>query len=553
MPCHRMLPALAATAASALLSPFAAVPAAAEQHFDGRSWWQTVEVLADDRFQGRETGSAGERAAQDYMVRQLRALGIRAAGTQGYFEPVPLETRSIDESRSSITLVRDGHDLPLTLGEEAFFSTRVALAPSIEAPLVFVGYGLSVPERGYDDLAGLDLKGKIAVMLQGSPADMPSALAAHYQSAAERWKALRAAGAVGILAIPNPASMDIPWSRMALNRTHPSMTLRGPEFDDTPGERFLAVFNPAHAQLLFDGSGHTFAELAALAKERAPLPRFALQGALRATASISEAPLDSRDVVATVRGSDPKLRDEVVVLSAHLDHLGIGQPIHGDRIYHGVMDNGSGSAMLLDVARSLVRGHVRTKRSIMLVWVTGEEKGLLGSRYFATHPPVPRRRIVADLNTDMFLPIVPLKVLTVYGLDESDLGDDVKAVAARLGVRVQPDPEPLRNSFIRSDQYSFIRLGIPSLAMKVGFTPGSPEATIFKSWLTERYHAPADDVHQPVDLAAAAGYEEVMRALAISVADAPNRPAWKPDSFFRRFAAPAPANATTAAVAPGMP
>jgi Zn-dependent M28 family amino/carboxypeptidase len=193
--------------------------------------------------------------------------------------------------------------------------------------------------------------------------------------------------------------------------------------------------------------------------------------------------------------------------------------------------------MLLDLASSLVRGHDRLARSVLFVWVTGEEKGLLGSRYFATRPLVPRGAMIAELNTDMFLPIVPLKVLTVYGLAESDLGDRATAVAKRLGVRVQADPEPLRNLFIRSDQYSFIKQGVPSMAMKVGFDAGAPEEAVFKQWLTDRYHAPSDDANQPVDLAAAAGFEEVMRGLTVEVANDPRKPAWKTGSFFRRYAA----------------
>jgi Zn-dependent M28 family amino/carboxypeptidase len=192
---------------------------------------------------------------------------------------------------------------------------------------------------------------------------------------------------------------------------------------------------------------------------------------------------------------------------------------------------------LLDLARSLKASRIR--RSVLFVWVTGEEKGLLGSKFFAAHPTVTAASMVADINTDMFLPIVPLKILTVYGLAESDLGDRVSAVADRLGLRVQPDPAPLRNVFIRSDQYSFIRQGVPSLMIDVGYVPGAPEEKILKDWRTERYHAPSDDANQPVDLAAAAGYEEVVRALTIEVANDPVRPAWKQDSFFRRFAASA--------------
>jgi len=513
----------------------AAGTARAAQNFDGRSWWDVVTILADDKFEGRNTGSSGERGAQQYMVKRLEALGIPSAGSSGYYQPVELRSREIVEADSSLVLLRDGREQPLTLGQEAFFSTRLDLAPRVQADLVFVGYGLTVPEQGYDDFAGLDLKGKIAVVFAGSPASMTAALAAHYQSAAERWKALRAAGAIGLLGLPNPASMDIPWSRMALNRTQPSMALIGVQYNDTAGELFAATFNPEYADMLFAGTGHTFAEIAALGKDRQVLPRFALPVSIRATAHLLSGEVHSNNLAAVLPGSDPALKHEYVVLSAHLDHLGIGKPINGDSIYNGAMDNASGSAMLLDVAASLKRSHEKLKRSVLFVWVTGEEKGLLGSRYFATNPAVAADKIVADLNTDMFLPIVPLKVLTVYGLAESDLGQRATAVATKLGYRVQPDPEPLRNLFIRSDQYSFIREGIPSLAMKVGFDAGVPEEKIFKDWLTQRYHAPSDDANQPVDLAAAAGFEEVMRGLTVQIANDPHRPAWNKDSFFRRF------------------
>jgi Zn-dependent M28 family amino/carboxypeptidase len=228
-----------------------------------------------------------------------------------------------------------------------------------------------------------------------------------------------------------------------------------------------------------------------------------------------------------------------VVLSAHIDHLGIGEPINGDRIYNGAMDNSSGSAVLLDVARSLKESHTHIKRSVLFIWVTAEEKGLLGSKFFAAHPTEPATSMIADINTDMFLPIIPLKVLTVYGLSESDLGDRIKQVADRLGLSVEPDPEPLENIFIRSDQYNFVRRGIPSVMIDIGYAPGSPENRVIKDWLTERYHAPSDDAKQPVNLAAAAGFEEVIRALTVAVANNAQRPAWKQDSFFRRYAAPA--------------
>jgi Zn-dependent M28 family amino/carboxypeptidase len=311
------------------------------------------------------------------------------------------------------------------------------------------------------------------------------------------------------------------------------MELADPEFDETAGLKTQLTFNPAQAEKLFAGSGHTFAELAALARDRKPLPPFPLPASLKARAVVRKTAVESANVVARLPGSDPALKDEYVVLSAHLDHLGIGEPIDGDRIYNGAMDDGSGSAVLLDIAASLKAE--KRRRSVLLVFVTAEEKGLLGSKYFAAHPTVAPKSMVADVNIDMFLPIVPLKVLRVLGLADSDLGDRVRAISLSLAVRPIPDPEPLRNLFIRSDQYNFIRHGIPSIKFDVGFEPATPEAQISKDWLTRRYHAPSDDTGQPVDLGAAALYEEIVRRLLVEVANDGARPRWHPDSFFRRY------------------
>jgi Zn-dependent M28 family amino/carboxypeptidase len=508
----------------------------ARQHFDGRTWWSHVKVLADDGMEGRETGSAGLRKAEAYVVEQLTKAGVQPAGTQGYYQPVKLVQRQIDEAKSSAALIRDGKAEPLVLGEDAYLSTRVELATEeVTAPLVFAGYGMRIPEKSFNDLAGLDLKGKIVVLVTGSPTEIPGPLAAHYQTLGERWKALKAGGAVGLITIPNPASMDIPWSRMSLNRSHPSMELADPALNETAGTKMALVFNPARAEKLFAGSGHTFTEIAALAKDSKPLPRFPLAATLKAHASVKRSEVESANVIARIPGTDPALKGEVVVLSAHIDHVGIGEPIDGDRIYNGAMDNGSGSALLLDMAASLAAE--KPRRSILFAFVTAEEKGLLGSKYFATHPTVDPKSIVANVNVDMFLPIVPLKFLRVEGLVESDLGDRAAAIARSFGVKAIADSEPERNLFIRSDQYSFIRQGIPALNMDIGSEPGSPEEAILKEWLTKRYHAPSDDTGQPINLATAALYEEITRQFLLDIANTDARPAWKPDSFFRRFAA----------------
>ncbi len=517
-----------------------AIPAAAQptSNFDGETWWKYVRFFADDKLEGRDTGSRGEREAQKYAVEQLRKAGAEPAGVNGFYQPVKFVSRQIIEKDCSLALIRDGKREPLTLGEDAIISTRVMPAPEVEAPLVFVGYGLKVPEKNYDDFAGLDLRGKIVVILAGSPSEIPGALAAHYQTLAERWKVLRAAGAVGVVSLINPASMDIPWSRMALNRAHPSMDLNYPEFNETEGAKLYVTVNPTSAERFFTGSGHTFEEIAALGKDRKPLPHFPLIVSLAAKTKVDLTYVSSNNLVGKIPGSDPALKDEYVVLSAHLDHIGIGEPINGDRIYNGAMDNGSGSALTLDMAASFKRNPERLRRSILLVLVTGEEKGLLGSKYFGAHPTVPRESIVADVNVDMFLPIVPLRLLTVYGLDESDLGDRTREVAQTLGLKVQADPEPLRNVFVRSDQYSFIRHGIPAVMVDIAPEPGTPEQKLFKDWLRQRYHAPSDDINQPVDLASAAKYEEMVRALLINIVNDNQRPEWKPDSFFRRYAEP---------------
>jgi Zn-dependent M28 family amino/carboxypeptidase len=505
-------------------------------HFDGQSWWNHVRFLADDKLEGRDTGSRGERTAEEYAVEQLKSAGVEPAGVNGFYQPLKFVAHQIVEKDCSLTLIRDGKHEPLTLGDDAYIGTRIVPAPVVSAPLVFVGYGLKIPEKNYDDFEGLDVKGKLAVLFAGSPSEIPGALASHYQSAAERWKTLHAAGAIGYIYLPNPASMDIPWSRIALNRTHPSMDLDYPEFNESEGAELMVIVNPASAEKLFAGSGHTFAEIAALGKDRKPLPRFPLAASLEAKAAVETTRVESANVVAKIPGSDLALKDEYVVLSAHIDHIGVGEPINGDRIYNGAMDNGSGSALVLDMAASFKKNPEKLRRSILFVLVTGEEKGLLGSKYFAAHPTVPANSIVADVNVDMFLPIVPLKILTVLGLEESDLGERTRTVGQSFGVRVQPDPEPLRNVFIRSDQYNFIRHGVPSVMIGVGAEPGSPEQKVFKEWLTHRYHAPSDDVNQPVDLAADAKYEEIIRALLVNIANEDLRPRWNTDSFFRRYA-----------------
>lgn len=503
---------------------------------DGQRWWSHVMVLADDKLEGRNTGSVGHRKAAEYVAAEFARLGLLPAGTDRFLQLVPFISREINEASSTLTLIKETGPTSLVLGEDAIISLRIDPAPVVEAEMVFAGHGLSIPEANYDDFASLDVRGKLVVMLAGAPPSVPGPLAAHMQSGAERASVLKSHGAIGTVSILNPKNMDIPWARAALSRFQPSMALADPSLDESRGLQLSVVVNPAHADRLLAGSGHRFQEILDLADAGKPLPHFNLPVKLKATTSVKRSEVVSQNVVAKLPGTDPLLKDEYVVFSAHLDHVGIGKPINGDSIYNGAMDNASGVAAQLDVAAILKESGTRLRRSVLFVAVTGEEKGLLGSRFFANAPTVDAKKIVADINTDMFLPLFPLKKLTIYGLDESDLGADASAVAQALGISPQADLEPKRNIFIRSDQYSFIRRGIPSLALKVGFDKGSEEEGIAKKWLTERYHAPSDDLAQPVNKQSAGAFDVLVAKLIERIANRDDRPRWKDSSFFKRFA-----------------
>jgi len=514
----------------------AAAASAPDWESAGKRWWSYVQFLADDKLEGRLTGSEGYRKAADYVRTQFEAAGLQPKGTEGYFQPVRFDVQRVIAAKSKMALVRDTEH-SIRLGEDAILGSRLPQPETIDAPLAFIGYGLHIPDANYDDFADQNLHGKIVVYLNGGPSNLASALKAHSHSAQVFLAEVQRAGAVGTISIPNPKSMDIPWPRIALSASQPGMRIADQDLQDTKGPLFTATLNPAHAQEFFEGSGHTLSELLALADAGKPLPRFALKGSVRATVSAEKEQVESPNIIGVLPGSDPVLKNEYVVLTAHLDHLGVGEPINGDKIYNGAMDDASGIATILEVARTLHESGAHLRRSILFVAVCAEEKGLLGSRYFAGHPTVPRHAMVADLNTDMFLPLYPLHYVTVYGLEESTLGDDIRSVAEKMDVKVLADRQPDRNIFIRSDQYNFILKGVPSIAMKFsGATPDSPEEKTAAEWLKNRYHAPSDDVNQPVDLVAAARFNQMLMNLTERVADADHRPQWKESSFFKRFA-----------------
>jgi hypothetical protein len=407
----------------------------------------------------------------------------------------------------------------------------------VTAPLVFVGFGVSAPERGYDDYDGVDAKGKIVVLLTGGPPSFPPAERAHYASPrVKRENAVRR-GAVGTLVV-RTRDQTFPWDRLVRQSRRGAMRWldrNGAPTDAPPAMRGAATLSDSAAVHLFEGAPRSLSEVLTAAEAGKP-PAFDLpmQATLH-TVSLHDR-LESPNVAGLLRGSDPRLRDEVVVYTAHLDHLGIGEPVEGDSIYNGALDNASGTAGLIEVARAFTTLERPSRRSVLFVAVTAEEEGLLGSDYFAEYPTVPIERIVANVNLDGLALLYPLTEIVAFGAEHSTIDSTVGRVAKRLGVAVAPDPFPQEVFFVRSDQYSFVRRGVPSLFPFMGLRSdsGVDAPARFKEWFATRYHLPHDDLSQPMDLESGARQAQLAFLVGLEIANADERPAWKKGDFFER-------------------
>jgi hypothetical protein len=314
----------------------------------GRRWWSHVSFLASDENQGRETGSPGYARAAEYVAQQFRDAGLEPAGVDGYLQPMDFQVAQLDAAHSSLELLQNGTVHPVPMGDAASFVVSSKTAERVEADAVFVGYGLTVPELGYDDLAGLDLQGKVAVILRGGPADMPGPLKAHFQSPEERVRSLRNAGAIGFIGIVNPKIPELPWPRMAIGLLMPRMELRDVGPDGYQPLPLSILFNPEQADPLFVGSGHKLKDLVDRLGTDGPLPRFPLAVKIRARVAVSRRSARCHNIVGLLPGTDTELKSQHIVVSAHLDHLGVGTPVNGDPIYHGAMDNASGVASIIE-------------------------------------------------------------------------------------------------------------------------------------------------------------------------------------------------------------
>jgi hypothetical protein len=482
-----------------------------------RRWWSHIKAMANDSLAGRDTGSEGYRKAAAYVVEQFQRAGLKPAGENStWYQSVPLHVVRLRTDRSEISLVRnDGASTKLAWLRQVTVAARNGIPENIEAPLIFAGSGAP------DDP---ELKGKILVRMNAPGARGGAAGAA--------------GGSVATLTIdatggPEPPRWPVQYTvAMTLADGTPRPDTGSGRGQGGSGPAFR--FNPAFADELLAGSGHTYKELAGLLAAGKPLPRFIIPSRLRAHMKLETGDLKSDNVLGVLPGSDPALANEYIVISAHLDGYGIGEPWGTDNIYNGAFDDAAYVATLIDFAESLKSAKKSLKRPVLFAVWTGEEKGLLGSRYYVAHPTIPKEHFVANVNLDQLRPIFPLKILTTLAVDDSTMGDTVRQMAGTMDIRIQPDPEPGRNLLRRSDHWNFMQIGVPAVGFIFGYEPGSPEEAIYRQWYAERYHSPKDDLDQPWDPTAAAKFNDFFGKVVGALADAPEKPHWKPGSPYAK-------------------
>ncbi len=497
-----------------------------------------VEFLADDLLEGREAGTRGFDIAARYVASQLELSGFERAGDKGtFFQSVPLVEATVTDS-AMVLLPTSGSELPLEIPADGIMvADHVRESSEVSSPLVYVGFGVTAPSLDYDDYAGVDVKGKIVVMFSNAPATFPSEQRAHFAS----WelKARNAAdhGAIALLGARRAEDLTrLPWERVARMLAEPRMTWVDSEGRPGTGDsrlQAIGALSPSGLEKVFAGAP---VSLDAVQADATAGRAKAIELPMRARLSVktTQRRTSSNNVVARLPGADPTLAATNVVLTAHLDHTGVGSPVNGDRINNGAYDNATGSAILLEVARRLQAGP-RPKRSILIVFVTAEEKGLLGSDYFARHPTVPAGRIVADVNLDMPLLMFPMSSVVAWGAENSTLGAVVEKATRRLGLEVSPDPIPEENIFVRSDQYSFVKQGVPAVYLAPGFKSADPKVdaqAIVQTFLRTHYHQPSDDLSLPMDMPSAGRFLRLNQDVVLAIANDPTPPAWLPGNFF---------------------
>ncbi len=495
-----------------------------------------VGFLASDEMKGREAGTPEYDIAARYVAAQFEALGLKPVGAKdSYLQPVPLVTfRAANEG--SVELVRGGTATKLQFGVD-YLPGANPLSPETakDAQLVFVGFGVVAPGFKRDDYAGLDVKGKIVVILGGAPATLPTEERAHYGNGTTKRRLAAERGAIGIITVQTPTREKVsPFARGARNWRYLGATWAHRDgTPDYPGGSApgLASISMAGAEKLFAGMPGGAKAVFDAAEGKSATPKrgiMALNARVALKSEIARAP--SSNVAGLLEGSDAKLRDEVVVLSAHLDHVGICPEVKGDKLCNGAMDNAMGIASMIEVAHGFKHLKVRPKRSILFLAVTAEEKGLIGADYFAQNPTLPKAGLVANVNLDMPIVTYDFKDVVAFGAERSTIGAAVARAGAPMGVALVPDPEPEQGIFTRSDHYRFVQQGIPSVFLVTG--PGGEGAVAGKAFEKNHYHQPSDDMNLPFNWGAATKFVALNLAIARDLANAAERPRWNKGDFF---------------------
>lgn len=501
---------------------------------------QHMTVLAGDDMEGRGLGSAGFESALRYVEQTLTAGGLSPSGENGGFrQRVPLRNSVIVQKASSFVVTSKGARKTLAYGKDYLLSPDqlredVSLA---DAPVVFVGYGVSAPAQGYDDYAaGVDVKGKVVAYLSGAPAKLPSNERAYYSSGTVKDAEAVKRGAVGTISFTSPDDPRFRWEvsvATGAQGNYAWLDAQGQPNRGDPALRGSASLNHSGVAAIFDGASKPAAAVFAAAANSEP-QAFDLATRVSITTRSTHTSLDSANVVARLEGTDPSLKNEHVVYIAHVDHFGRGVAMNGDDIYNGAHDNASGVAIVLELARAFKALPAAPKRSVLFLFVTAEERGLLGSDYFARNPTVPAGGIVADLTLDMPFLFHPLKDIVPYGAQHSTLSTPVNRAARKLGLAIGEDPIPEQVLFIRSDHYSFVRQGVPSLFIKSGFETGDARdgSAINAAYRRDVYHKPNDDMSRAFDFEAGADHARINFLTGWQVAEESARPAWNEGDFF---------------------
>ncbi len=499
-----------------------------------------MDFLASDRLAGRETGSPGHLLAAQYVADRFEDAGIRPAGGDGTF------FQSIEFRRTE--LVEEGSSLDVRLGDEFrtlrpyvdyyFQPDKLSETSDVSAPLVFAGFGVIATDLEYDDYADLDVRGKVVVLFSGAPPSFPHNERAHYSKSLVKRKNAADRGAVGMLWMRTPErEASRPFSKRVENARLPRMgwiEADGRVVGTFPELRLSASLSPEGMEIIFADSPKPLEQILIDVEEGSP-GAFDLPSSISARRISLHSTVRSPNVVGILPGGDPDLADEYVVLTAHLDHLGVGDPVEGDTIRNGAYDNASGCAVMLEIARAFAGLDERPARSLLFLAVTGEEKGLLGSEYYTEHPTVPIDAIVADINLDMVTMLMPLRDVVAFGAEHSSLAHPLERAGRHLGIRSSPDPRPEEVIFVRSDQYSFVKKGIPSLYVTPGADSGDPDVdglALKKAWQSHIYHSPQDDMTQDMNLETGADMARLNFLLTSFIADAPERPVWNEGDFF---------------------